>query len=224
MSGILFSAPMALAVHEGRKTQTRRLASPSYFRLSAYGHGPLKHPPKELIAAMLEEAAEFHLLPGGFISWTAKAAGYQLMDRTNWLALTVPEVGHQLYVQEPIRKTDDKRVLYVADGAIHPTAEWGWRVNGLAARYMPQWLSRASIKVTDFRVQRLQDMTEADAMAEGVTHAMIAEATRTLDSPIPESPFVGGYAHLWNSLHDSDGQRWADNPWVVALTFEKVEG
>lgn len=231
MSGILFSAPMALAVHEGRKTQTRRLASPSYFRLSTYGHGPMERPPKELIPMMLEEAAEFRLLPGGFMSWTAKAAGYQLMDRTNWLAMTVPEVGNLLYVQEPLQKTADGRVLYVSDGTIHPDAEWGWRVNGLAARYMPRWLSRASIKVTDFRVQRLQDITEADCLAEGPMVKGYADfgPAQSLNGVMVETGHEHVYAtprcwyrELWDTLHIEPGERWDDNPWVVALTFEKV--
>lgn len=96
-------------------------------------------------------------------------------------------------------------------------------------RFMPRAASRLTLTVTDVRVQRLQDISEADALAEG---AFKGKATgRVFDSMT--SMRLGGpewrnardwYADLWDSLHTEPGTRWADSPWVVAVTFEVARG
>ncbi|MGP9804071.1 hypothetical protein [Paracoccus sp. NSM] len=84
---------------------------------------------------------------------------------------------------------------------------WGrWR----PSIHMPRWASRITLHITDVRVQRLQDISEADAVAEG---APVAE--------LRMYPELGNARHwfcdLWNSLHSPDA--WDTNPWVCALTF-----
>lgn len=85
---------------------------------------------------------------------------------------------------------------------------------------MPRWASRLTLTVTDVRVQRLQDISEEDARAEGILyvpgHGEIAPA----DLYEGYSNFVNsrmGFEVLWNSFHGSDA--WASNHWVAALTF-----
>ncbi|MEH7827630.1 hypothetical protein [Gemmobacter denitrificans] len=84
--------------------------------------------------------------------------------------------------------------------------------------HMPRWASRITLTVTDVRVQRLQQISEADAVAEGV-------------SPISEpndlkwehySPHGVAFAALWNSLHGHGA--WEANPWVVVPTFTVAHG
>jgi hypothetical protein len=85
----------------------------------------------------------------------------------------------------------------------------GARVTWPKARpsiHMPRWASRLTLIVEAVRVQLLTEISEPDARAEGVNMA----ASRN---------FALGYAVLWNSLHAAVGQRWDDNPAVVALTF-----
>jgi hypothetical protein len=91
-------------------------------------------------------------------------------------------------------------------------------------RFMPRTLSRMWLAVTDVRVQRLQECSEADAEAEGL---IITEPTEEDDAEFQhtEGELVfedarHAYAALWNSLHIADGERWQDNPWIVAVTFD----
>ena len=81
--------------------------------------------------------------------------------------------------------------------------------------HMPRWASRITLTVTDVRVQRLQEISEADAIAEGID----ATATKHFGNP------VKAYAALWNSLHGAENEHsWEANPWIVAVTFDVREG
>ena len=72
--------------------------------------------------------------------------------------------------------------------------------------FMPRWASRITLEVTEVRVQRLHDISQDDAEAEGITC--------TKAPPIPT------YAHLWNEINGAGA--WAKNPWVWAISFKRV--
>ena len=87
--------------------------------------------------------------------------------------------------------------------------------------HMPRWASRLTLELTAVRVQRLQEISEADAIAEGVL-------------PCPDEPMYADEPHerylppqfrfgdLWDSINAKRAP-WSSNPWVFALTFRKVE-
>jgi hypothetical protein len=206
---IIFSGPMVRALIEGRKTQTRRV---------------IKKP--AALDALSVFGADFLTLPGNI-----DLIGYAPGDR-----LYVRE-AHALLPRTAYRGS-------IGTGSIaqteHPTDGYSaavfregfdrsgpprWR----PSIHMPRWASRLTLTVTDVRVQRLHDISEADAVAEG-----IVPVTRHFP-PLQGVPhqlrertiyeWSGGwsvraadaYAVLWNSLHGPDA--WDANPWVVALTF-----
>lgn len=115
-------------------------------------------------------------------------------------------IGDRLYVKEGIERTEDGRIAYRADGQIIGDSAWAWKPRTLPHRYMPKGLARLQLTVTNVRVERLHDITLADMLAEGVRKAA---------GDLPGD----AWRQLWNGLHDKDGERWADNPWLVALTF-----
>jgi len=101
--------------------------------------------------------------------------------------------------------------------------------------HMPRWASRLTLIVTDVRVQRLQEISEADAMAEGI--AEVSAAWQDADEPASYPSFQAygqdacfsgfgasrlSFMTLWNSLHGPEA--WAANPWLVALTFTVQHG
>jgi hypothetical protein len=81
---------------------------------------------------------------------------------------------------------------------------------------MPRWASRLTLIVTDVRVQRLQDISEEDARAEGIFTPEIGYVNLGKKAPVIQ------YAMLWNSLHGPDA--WDANPWVSAITFTVHHG
>jgi hypothetical protein len=128
------------------------------------------------------------------------------------------EIGDRLWVRESILHAPASHgfdlthgmlgtVGYYADG----DGEWRDRAKAGGAKsrpsiHMPRWAARLVLTVTDIRTQPLQDIGEDDARAEGVV--MVAARN-----------YRDGYAVLWNSLHTKAGERWDDNPDVIAVTF-----
>jgi hypothetical protein len=190
---IIFSAPMVLALLAGRKTQTRRLAKRHVVRK----------------------------MPGGF---------YQdFIDQPSpWLKVAP---GDRLWVRENAvaeEQYDVAGVFYHADGGWQPianceaAAEAWFRMhtygvtdplNGgriVPSIHMPRWASRLTLTVTDVRVQRLQDISEEDAAAEGVP--AFQEVGRT-----HPDPHRLNFRLTWDSLHGAGA--WEANPEVVALSF-----
>lgn len=78
------------------------------------------------------------------------------------------------------------------------------------AKTMPKWASRIILKITSLSIQRLQDMTEEDAIAEGIGSSLLR------DCKLPK------FINHWNELHN-DQSSWDDNPWVWVIGFELIE-
>jgi hypothetical protein len=81
--------------------------------------------------------------------------------------------------------------------------------------HMPKEAARIFLKVTDVRVERLQDITEEDAIAEGMS--------KTLVDGVVFISAKGNFHVLWDSLNIKRGYGWEDNPWVWVIEFERVE-
>jgi uncharacterized protein YhfF len=193
---ILFSAPMVRALIEGRKTQTRRIASP-----------------------VSGAAKEGDIL----VSWPA---GEFLREGT--LFRPRFQIGDRLWVKETWRthkswdadKPSDvlacSRVWYEAD---RDNCDQHGKVR--VSIFMPRWASRLTLTVTDVRVQRLQECSEEDAFAEGISRSSDIEhgVFGMRESWREHHCAYAAYRHLWNIINDAPGKCWADNPWVVAVSF-----
>jgi hypothetical protein len=81
--------------------------------------------------------------------------------------------------------------------------------------HMPKEAARIFLKVTDVRVERLQDITEEGAIAEGMS--------KTLVDGVVFISAKGNFHVLWDSLNIKRGYGWEDNPWVWVIEFERVE-
>lgn len=209
---IIFSAPMVRAILEGRKTQTRRAVKPPY----------KKHPLVNLREAENDERySGRHDDPD---SW-----GYQFLDDGAPAILSMwPEFcpcgkpGDQLWVRESWAKvyaqrtpTDRSSILYRADDdgvKINPGSMDGrWK----SSIHMPRWASRITLEVTNVRVERLQAISEADAIAEGAagSHGSIPGYAYAA------TPFEH-YRHIWESINGAGS--WEANPWVWVIAFRML--
>ena len=128
--------------------------------------------------------------------------------------------GDRLWVREAIDKVSEPGdVFYRADyEAAHGNSGQGlgWK----SSIHMPRWASRITLTVTEVRVQRLQEISEADAVAEGIFHRpsdFYPQGVWTHGGDEGWHTPEAAYRHLWNSLHGPDA--WDENPWVVAITF-----
>lgn len=202
---IIFSAPMVRALLDGRKTQTRRVLKPQ---------------PRQT------DTGEWYL---------ATPAGFQYLSCPH---LVLPyEVGDRLWVREAHAMLP--RTAYrgsIGTGTIaqieHPTDGYSaavfregfdrsgppkWR----PSIHMPRWASRLTLLVTDVRVQRLRQISEADAMAEGMELDNELSAWRCyLPKPSRQDFWLcprESFRTLWDSLHGQGA--WNENPWVCATTF-----
>ncbi|SDP39648.1 hypothetical protein SAMN04488061_2844 [Filomicrobium insigne] len=90
--------------------------------------------------------------------------------------------------------------------------------------HMPRRASRLTLEVTDVRVERLQDISEEDALAEGVLkvkdHCYVVRGFGYDESGLCHSRATIPFAQLWDSLNEARGAGWDVNPWVVAVTFK----
>jgi hypothetical protein len=126
--------------------------------------------------------------------------------------------GDQLFVRETwARDDEDGAIFYRADvGSGNGADDWERnRLDGVAryrwrpSIHMPRWASRCTLDVVGVRIERLQDISEEDAIAEGVTNSL----------HLPGGRFANeNYAHLWDTINGEAA--WDANPWVWVVAFK----
>lgn len=195
---ILFSAPMVCAILAGRKTQTRRVAKIPWLpgaNPDAWGTFPFQNGGNFVMARSDELSAPFQCRYG--------VPGDRLWVRETFAIADRPE-GMTIYAAA---YTDENRPLIRWKPSIH----------------MPRARSRLTLEITDVRVERLQELSEADAIAEGIYlhshHGMFSANHRTLDCAGRDAR--ESYGKLWDSINGAGS--WAANPWVWALSFRRID-
>lgn len=228
---ILFNAEMVRAILAGRKTVTRRPVKPQpacdcHYEMNGAGthalHLATFEPLNRRYVPVKATSAD-HRLPCPY-----GAPGDRLYVRETWAAFTKPthEYGEcDLLECAPSEMpdrygTDASDVVYRADGTSLPSK---WRPSIL----MPRWASRILLDVVSVRVERVQDISEDDARAEGVkpTDAAIVFQTGEFTArraPEMEGTARGAFACSWDSIYASGGAGWGTNPWVWRIEFRRA--
>ena len=236
---ILFSAPMVRAILKGDKTQTRRV-----MKVQPQGHYwktlpgyQLKH--TEAVMANGKVAVKFrHTIPQN-----------PSPDFENaWISCPYGVPGDLLWVRETVAHGEGLK-YHVAYKADSQCGAWGWDgdgnplfslhghvLEGDAGRavgnygmhrygkrwtpsiHMPRWASRIRLRIRDVRVERLQDINEDDAITEGVKPCT---STGWNGENLVVMTAREAFADLWNDINGPGA--WDDNPWVWALSFERVK-
>lgn len=190
---IIFSAPMVRAILEGRKTQTRRIVKPQPW-----------------------PGIPFIGIDGTVATWRRDYG-----DDTSMMSLvrlSHGQPGDRLWVKETWanRDSDGDAItpIYRADGEEYEDGDGcGFVPRWRPSIHMPRSASRIDLEITGVRVERLRDISNEDARAEGVSE---------WDGDAP-GDYRGAYRELWDALYAGRGYGWDDNPWVFVYDFERIE-
>lgn len=210
---ILFSAPMVRALLSGTKTQTRRAVRKQFA-------------PDALVAEVGATTPEGWQVSGHSGLWWDDA-GACLEDAVR-CPYGMP--GDRLWVRETFAKIDgqtqpwietDYRATYTHGDRLGDSL--GIKKRWTPAIHMPRAASRITLEVTGVRVERLQDISEADAIAEGVGDQprLAGYSPKAGCQWEPQDP-RDLYAQLWEQINGPGS--WEVNPWVWVIQFKRLEG
>ena len=205
-TGMLFTSPMVRAILEGRKTQTRRIAK------------PVRHPDLGNVYS-----------PGALV---LEHEPQHVINR----ACPYGQPGDRIYVRETARSCrayevqgyppsqwGNKPIWFEADGT-PPGAETAWATKATPAIHLPMFAARIWLEITGVRLELLQDISEEDAITEGIERAdnffgctcwKAYGEPEGADVVCPDDP-IGSFRTLW----ESTGGDWNANPWVWAIDFK----
>ena len=195
---ILFNTEMVRAILDGRKACTRRL------QRKQIEEKYLEY--EEWVCAVAPPGSTWLSEKEFYEEYPPYQLGDILYVRETWCGLPVNEAGH--FRGHPI-------YYYRADGDLRPE---GWRGAWHPSIHMPKEAARIWLKVTDVRVERLQDITADDIGSEGLSS--IAVHVGDMEIALKE------WKKLWNStIKKSDLDRYGcdANPWVWVIEFERCE-
>lgn len=226
---------MVRAMLDRRKTQTRRLLTPApvWEEARSKSHGIVADGwAWKGLAAFREET-----FGDAAVSYTPYAVGDRLYVREAWsvrgVYSDVVEIGYR--ASENRSHTEYVEQIAV-DKAVPGKGKWPQFPSYGPSIHMPRWASRLWLAVTDVRVQRLQDCSEGDAIAEGVeriddprgtawkSYETCKDGSPHPHASVPNASPLTSYRELWESLHTAEGTTWDANPWVVAVSFEVHRG
>lgn len=178
---ILFSGPMVRAILEGRKTQTRRVCKvPSITPGNA-----------DTMRSIIASCPYGQL---GDLLWVREThyrfTGLPINGKP-WDGMIVAPDGNPYNA----RCYDDYQLL----GPLNSAAA----CVKVPSIHMPRWASRLTLRIMDILIQRVQEITQEDAKAEGAEYQY-------------------KFMKLWDSINAKRGYSWESNPWVWAISFERV--
>lgn len=215
---IIFSAPMVRAILEDRKTQTRRVV--------------------KLPSAPMHLGTWEPFMAGGYLdkACTMKAQEMLTLSHTRTgqcVACPYGVPGDQLWVRETLRTHEHFGFPLGECPQIKPLQGrvWSYAADNLPDHtgsrpsiHMPRWASRITLEVVNVRVERLQDISSKDIIAEGAVDRPHVDQF----GMNPVSAFDGKvyldlrslWAAGWDSINDSRAP-WSSNPWVWVLEFKR---
>ncbi len=203
---ILFSMPMVQALLDGRKTMTRRIVK--------FDHKPWLNPlpvveyardgmPIWFSSPPTDQIRQSDYFDEGYPCQYGRP-GDRLWVRETWNQVHCVGNGAWIPVAAPRQKS--KARLVYGSGAKGQIAHGGpWR----SPIHMPRWASRITLELTGVRVERLHDITEDDAIAEGVPGSHVDGWRRD------------EFRVLWDSINGKGS--WKSNPWVWAIEFRRID-
>lgn len=230
---IIFSGPMVQAILDDSKSQTRRIVKPQPEWAAEVSttrvHGPLAFP----IGSLGQQCGFPILIDGrrdgvhhirnpygqpGDRLWVRETYSIQSVDR---YSASVSYAERQS-VGKTLADTDGGVDIIPLSVEEYAQAERlkdpeRWR----PSIHMPRWASRITLEITEVRVQRLQDITEEDCVAEGVAPEFEVSLSEFVSKKPIEVTHYLGFKHTWAKINGLES--WENNPWVWALSFRRLQ-
>jgi hypothetical protein len=198
---IIFSAPMVQALIAGRKTMTRRILP----------NQPTCDVPANAIWA---PDNGFKKTKHAGQAWSLHSPYLEESRLLHATARVRYSPGDRLWVRENFSRYDyNDGCWYWADGR---EAKWDAE-RPRPSIHMPRWASRLTLIVTAVKIERLQDISEADAIAEGWPFEI---KDRSPINPPSQNKPIFWFAGVWLNIHGNES--WDANPWVVAISFRVI--
>lgn len=215
---ILFSGAMVRALLAGTKTQTRRIVKQQPERNDK---GTLMWGTGRRTGLQRFGVDGLDVPPGVFARCPYGQAGDRLWVRESH----APQPDCSLAWDNWMRGVGGARPIihYMADGSAKAWVD-RWR----PSIHMPRWASRITLEVVSVRVERLHELSEADAIAEGIEQMPCSvpdtRLWRNYDPSNGWTPSVAipqnSYRSLWGAINGPDS--WAANPWVWVVEFKRL--
>ena len=198
------------------KTQTRRVVKlPHNNRLGVWEPTTIGGPNGGRTArgeTIPEQGAIWHTRTGDSLMCPYGQPGDRLWVREAWCHLS------EVRTADPGGDALQRRVFYRADypgdTLMHddrPEEKIKWR----SSRFMPRWASRITLEIVSVRVERVQDISEADAIPEGAEPSIVG-------ADLDHLKYRAGYQTLWDNLNAARGYGWDANPFVWRIEFRRV--
>jgi hypothetical protein len=224
---ILFRGEMVRAILEGRKTQTRRIVTAHHI------HGGTRKPTTDDLAAVGDFRPTRGGTPGAFLGAYPGVSigeprcpygvhGDRLWVRESHWRFTGLAPAPSNFVAAP--SGDPYQARCYDDHPELAGMNAGATVLRVPSIHMPRWASRLTLELTAVRVQRLHEISEEDAKAEGVDGYVVGEGTVRRGALIVEPGywhprfFRAGFEDLWSRVNAKRAP-WESNPWLWVLTF-----
>ncbi len=212
---ILFSAPMILAILDGKKTQTRRAFKDKANWHFIEGKGDISICPYGQVGDRLWARETFGVVShafddnGGIIDWNP--------DR-HAVAIHEMPFGNGYYSGHVIYRADGEFSWCDDDGAFDEKSCWKPSI------HMPRVASRITLEIIDIRVERLNEISEQDALSEGVVidTSPCDHIRRSCDDiGCAGQTAKGMFKWLWKLIYGKDS--WQQNPWVWVVEFKRIQ-
>jgi hypothetical protein len=208
---ILFSTPMIQAILEGRKTQTRRIVKPQPKQELDFFGWEL-HPKKLQVAfGTGNKVDSFHKFPFGQVGdvlWVRET----FRIKHPW--------GHEAFGYYEYKTYNYQQIKAPDSSVFQSSPKWKPSI------FMPKDAARIWLKITNIKIERLHDISEKDAILEGVEKefSILFNEWRFKDYYNVKSDWrsaVSSFQSLWANINGINS--WDDNPFVWVIEFERIE-
>lgn len=224
---IIFTTDMIKAILNGTKTQTRRVIIPQ----------PVcKCDNPNWQGKLIDWVGWRH---EGKIGWSCYTCGSGLYAYDEWsshgIICPYGQAGDRLWIRETFKPyayiASNRDTIQYKDGTerdVHCPEDFIPSINWKPSIHMPRWASRFNLTASNVRIERIQDITEEDARAEGIIPFIIGlppiQTTvyaTNYPNPICSDTAKNAFKLLWDSINAKRGYSWNINPWVWVVTFHQ---